>query len=115
MVVITPMTHDRRTILRGTVLTSTFFLAIFAANPVGRAFDILDLVVSDEPPASLDAPRHRARYLVKPNPIQISNGLALDGAGSLYIDRVLRNSIVKYDLATGATTEIASVAAANPR
>jgi hypothetical protein len=30
-----------------------------------------DPTISDEPPATLDAPWHRARYLLKPNPIQI--------------------------------------------
>src|SRR5262249_27462704 len=55
----------------------------------------------------VSAPGYCAHYLAEPNPLQMANGLALDGRGNLYVARVLRNSIVKIDLFTFEATEIA--------
>ncbi len=55
----------------------------------------------------VDAPGFCAQYIVRPNHIQMANGLAVDRNGNLLIDRVLRNSIVKLDLFSRELTEIA--------
>lgn len=47
------------------------------------------------------------RYLAEPNPLNITDGLALDGKGGLYICLALTSGIVRLDLATGELSAIA--------
>lgn len=62
----------------------------------------------------VSAPGHRARYLVPPNPLHQTDGMALDGKGGLYATVALFNRIVRYDLATGEVTTIADETDAEP-
>jgi sugar lactone lactonase YvrE len=56
---------------------------------------------------AVDAPGYRVRELVGPNPLQQTDGLALDGHGGLFVTQALSNRVVRLDLATGAITRIA--------
>ena len=62
----------------------------------------------------VDAPGYHARYLVEPNPLQQTDGLALDGKGGLYVTQALSNRVVHFDLASQAVTRIADEADAAP-
>src|SRR5689334_13409667 len=57
--------------------------------------------------AGIQAPGYRTRYLVGPNPLQQTDGMALDGHGGLFVTQALSDRIVRLDLATGALTRIA--------
>jgi sugar lactone lactonase YvrE len=46
----------------------------------------------------VSAPGCRARYLVPPNPLNLTNGMALDGKGGLFVNQFLYNRIVRVDL-----------------
>jgi sugar lactone lactonase YvrE len=54
------------------------------------------------------------RYLVPPNPLNITDGLVLDGRGGLFICQALINRVVRLDLATGGLTVIADEFDAEP-
>ena len=54
-----------------------------------------------------DAPGYRVRYLVEPNPLQQTDGMALDGHGGVWVTQALSNRVVHVDLATLAVTRIA--------
>jgi sugar lactone lactonase YvrE len=67
-------------------------------------------LVAPTAPAQADgvvAPGYRTRYLVEPNPLQQTDGLALDGHGGLFVTQALSNRIVRLDLDSGAITRIA--------
>jgi sugar lactone lactonase YvrE len=55
----------------------------------------------------VDAPGYHARYLVGPNPLQQTDGMALDGHGGVWVTQALSNRVVHLDLATRAVTRIA--------
>ncbi len=57
---------------------------------------------------------YQTRYLVPPNPLNITDGVVLDGKGSLYICLALVNRVVRLDLATGELTVIAAEFDAEP-
>jgi sugar lactone lactonase YvrE len=57
------------------------------------------------PPVS--APGYDARYVVRPNPLPATNGLAMDGNGNLYIAQVLFNRVLRYHVDTGVLEPIA--------
>lgn len=64
----------------------------FVPAPVGAGDDGIDAL-------AVSAPGCRARYLVPPNPINQTDGMALDGKGGLYVTQALYNRIVRVDLA----------------
>jgi sugar lactone lactonase YvrE len=64
--------------------------------------------------AGVDAPGYHARYLVEPNPLQQTDGMALDGAGGVWVTQALSNRVVHLDLATLAVTRIADEPDAEP-
>src|SRR5581483_11877591 len=45
------------------------------------------------------APGCGVRYLVPPNPINQTDGMALDGKGGLYVTQALYNRVLRIDLA----------------
>src|SRR5581483_4147946 len=57
--------------------------------------------------AGIDAPGYRSRYLVEPNPLQQTDGMALDGHGGLFVTQALSNRVVRLDLADHTITRIA--------
>jgi sugar lactone lactonase YvrE len=62
----------------------------------------------------VDAPGYHARYLVEPNPLQQTDGMALDGHGGVWVTQALSNRVVHLDLATGTITRIADETDAEP-
>src|SRR2546423_9207652 len=62
----------------------------------------------------VDAPGYHARYLVEPNPLQQTDGLALDGRGGVWVTQALSNRVVHLDLASGAVTRLADESDAAP-
>ena len=62
----------------------------------------------------VSAPGYRVRYLVPPNPLNLTDGMALDGKGGLYITQALYNRIVRIDLQTLSLTVIADETDAEP-
>ncbi|MDQ1505135.1 MAG: hypothetical protein QOD57_2862, partial [Actinomycetota bacterium] len=62
----------------------------------------------------VDAPGYHARYLVEPNPLQQTDGMALDGHGGVWVTQALSNRVVHLDLATRAVTRIADEHDAEP-
>ncbi|MDQ1489299.1 MAG: hypothetical protein QOJ23_1813 [Actinomycetota bacterium] len=62
----------------------------------------------------VDAPGYHARYLVEPNPLQQTDGMALDGHGGVWVTQALSNRVVHLDLATRAVTRIADEHDAKP-
>jgi sugar lactone lactonase YvrE len=69
-------------------------------------------VISPGPP--VDAPGYHTRYLVEPNPLQQTDGMALDGHGGVWVTQALSNRVVHLDLATLAITRIADEPDAEP-
>jgi sugar lactone lactonase YvrE len=55
----------------------------------------------------IDAPGYRTRWLVAPNPLQQTDGMALDGHGGVWVTQALSNRVVHLDLATLTITRIA--------
>ena len=55
----------------------------------------------------VDAPGYRVRQLVEPNPLQQTDGLALDGHGGLLVTQALSDRVVRLDLATLTLTRLA--------
>ncbi len=76
--------------------------AIIAAVAV-----LASAAVAHEADTGVSAPGYCASYVTRPNPLQMANGMALDARGNLYVDRVLRNSIVRVHLPSRAITEVA--------
>ena len=67
------------------------------------------------PPApEVIAPGYHARYLVQPNPLQQTDGMALDGKGGLFVTQALSNRVVRLDLANLAITRVADEPDAEP-
>ena len=62
----------------------------------------------------VDAPGYHARYLVEPNPLQQTDGMALDGQGGVWVTQALSNRVVHLDLATSAVTRLADETDAEP-
>ncbi|MDQ1517174.1 MAG: hypothetical protein QOE80_3004 [Actinomycetota bacterium] len=62
----------------------------------------------------VDAPGYHARYLVEPNPLQQTDGMALDGHGGVWVTQALSNRVVHLDLDTGAIARIAGETDAEP-
>ncbi|MFJ8745625.1 hypothetical protein ACIRL2_40475 [Embleya sp. NPDC127516] len=62
---------------------------------------------SGAPAAAVESDAYSARYLVQPNPLPSTNGLALDGRGNLYVAQALYDRITRIDLTTGAAERIA--------
>ncbi|HVW35219.1 MAG TPA: hypothetical protein VHL53_21985, partial [Acidimicrobiia bacterium] len=58
-------------------------------------------------PGGVAAPGYSARYLVTPNPLQQTDGMALDGHGGVWVTQALSNRVVHLDLTTLAITRIA--------
>jgi sugar lactone lactonase YvrE len=64
-------------------------------------------VEAGEEVAGVRAPGHDVRYLVPPNPLNQTDGMALDGKGGLFVTQALYNRVVHVDLKTLALTVIA--------
>jgi sugar lactone lactonase YvrE len=62
----------------------------------------------------VSAPGHRVRYLVPPNPLNQTDGMALDGKGGLFVAQALYNRVVRVDLKSRAMTVIADETDAEP-
>ncbi|MCA1846278.1 MAG: SMP-30/gluconolactonase/LRE family protein [Actinobacteria bacterium] len=74
------------------------------APPVGAGGDV----------PGISAPGHRVRYLVPPNPLNQTDGMALDGTGGLFVTQALYNRVVHVDLTSLALTVIADETDAAP-
>jgi sugar lactone lactonase YvrE len=67
------------------------------------------------PPApEVNAPGYRVRYLVQPNPLQQTDGMALDGKGGVFVTQALSNRVVRLDLTNHSITRIADEPDAEP-
>ncbi|MCA1841786.1 MAG: SMP-30/gluconolactonase/LRE family protein [Actinobacteria bacterium] len=88
-------------LLLATVTLSGVFLP---APPVGAGGEV----------PGVSAPGHRVRYLVPPNPINQTDGMALDGKGGLFVTQALYNRVVHVDLKSLALTVIADETDAAP-
>lgn len=62
---------------------------------------------SPDVPAGIDAPGYRVDYLVRPNPLAITSGLAANRRGHLYIGQIFNNRLTRLELETGRITELA--------
>jgi sugar lactone lactonase YvrE len=65
-------------------------------------------------PAGVEAPGYHVRRLVPPNPLNQTDGMALDGHGGVFVTSALYNRVSHLDLATGAVTVIADETDAEP-
>lgn len=86
---------------------------LLAAVTLGGVFLPVPAGAGDEVPG-VSAPGHRVRYLVPPNPLNQTDGMALDGRGGLYATQALYNRVVRIDLKTLAITVIADETDATP-
>jgi sugar lactone lactonase YvrE len=86
---------------------------LLAAVTLGGVFLPTPVEAGDEVPG-VRAAGHRVRYLVPPNPLNQTDGMALDGKGGLYATQALYNRIVRVDLETLAITVIADETDATP-
>ena len=80
---------------------------LVAAVTLGGVFLPAPVEAGDEVPG-VNAADHRARYLVPPNPLNQTDGMALDGKGGLFVTQALYNRVVRVDLKTLAITAIAN-------
>jgi sugar lactone lactonase YvrE len=79
---------------------------LVAAVTLGGVFLPAPVDAGDEVPG-VSAAGHRVRYLVPPNPLNQTDGMALDGKGGLFVTQALSNRIVRIDLKSLAITVIA--------
>ena len=86
---------------------------LLAAVTLGGVFLPVPVGAGDEV-TGVSAPGHRVRYLVPPNPLNQTDGMALDGQGGLYATQALYNRVVRVDLKTLAITVIADETDATP-
>jgi len=86
---------------------------LVAAVTLGGVFLPVPVGAGDEV-TGVSAPGHRVRYLVPPNPLNQTDGMALDGQGGLYATQALYNRVVRVDLKTLAITVIADETDATP-
>ena len=80
-----------RSVMARLLMTATTVGTLFVPAPVGAGDD-------GSGAGGVSAPGCRARYLVPPNPINLTNGMALDGKGGLYVIQAFYNRIVRVDL-----------------
>jgi sugar lactone lactonase YvrE len=79
---------------------------LVAAVTLGGVFLPAPVDAGDEVPG-VSAAGHRVRYLVPPNALNQTDGMALDGKGGLFVTQALSNRIVRIDLKSLAITVIA--------
>ena len=86
---------------------------LLAAVTLGGVFLPAPVEAGDAVPG-VTATGHRVRYLVPPNPLNQTDGMALDGTGGLYVTQALYNRVVRVDLKTLAITVIADETDTSP-
>src|SRR5258705_10386856 len=92
------------------VITAVLGLGSLLAAPVAPAGS--SAVISPGPP--VDAPGYHVRYLVPPNPLQQTDGMALDAQGGVWVTQALSNRAVHLPRAPSAVTRAAAPPDARP-
>jgi sugar lactone lactonase YvrE len=80
-----------RSVMARLLMTAATVGTLFVPAPVGAEDD-------GSSTGGVSAPGCRVRYLVPPNPLNLTNGMALDGKGGLYVIQAFYNRIVRVDL-----------------
>ena len=95
-------------------MRSAFARLLFAATILGGAVVLPAPAGAGAEIPGVSAPGHRVRYLVPPNPLNQTDGMALDGKSGLFVTQALHNRVVHVDLKTLALTVIADETDAAP-
>ena len=80
-----------RSVMARLLMTAATVGALFVPAPAGAGDD-------GRGAGGVSAPGCRPRYLVPPNPLNMTNGMALDGKGGLFVNQFVYNRIVRVDL-----------------